>query len=274
MAPHNPMFNFTREESDLPPQVPNHLLRHGKQNNKNVRVRSHEDKHRSSMPNTHTNNNGPTSQPGAHRNQHGPHDLLHRPIWNYHSTAYRDASNSKHIPNYEKRLRHKPNERTTINRNDDVQKKIVYNRWNSDSEIQHQQKEKKLNPNNQTRSSVSKHNHHHQDGNLPKDKAFTSTKTATDEFNLKNVPSLDKYEHFIPYTRTDEILDPAHAFSPIPQSREPSASRQRVNVYDDHHRRPNANVQPPPYHVPPAQQQHILQQLTAIKEVRIMFGFI
>lgn len=39
-------------------------------------------------------------------------------------------------------------------------------------------------------------------------------------------------------------------------------------IYDDPHRRQNTSVQPPPYHVPPARQEHILQQLTAIKEVR------
>ncbi|CAF4172442.1 unnamed protein product [Adineta steineri] len=254
MVSHHQMFNYTREESDLPPQVPNHLLHEGKQNKKNVRIRSHEDNQRQRQ----SNNNNTTPQANTQRNHYGPHDLLHRPLWNYQNGAHRQyVPNSKRDPNSDKRQ--KPNERTT------------YNRWNSDSELQHERKEKKTVTTNQPRSNVSRQNqpqHVNLPKGQPKEKTFVFSKND-DESNFNNVPSLDKYEHFIPYTRTDEILDPARAFSPLPQSREPSARNiqpAKTNPYDDHHRRSNVNVQAPPYHVPPAQQQHILQQLTAIKE--------
>ncbi|UJR09115.1 hypothetical protein I4U23_013362 [Adineta vaga] len=280
MIPQNRMFHYTREESDLPPQVPNHLIRDVKQNKKNVRIRSNEDnqrQRRSSVTTTHSNNN--SRDENTHRNQYGVHDLVHRPLWNYQNGAHREyVPNSKRDPNYEKRQHTKQptNERPTVDHNDATRKRAAYNRWNSDSELQHQRKETKVTTNNQPRSIISKHNQqqsqkHDVDSSKGQNKEKTFVMPNTDgEPTFRNMSSLDKYEHFIPYTRSDEILDPARAFSPLPQSRESSAHVQRSKpttyTYDDHQRRSNVNVQAPPYHVPPSQQQHILQQLTAIKE--------
>ncbi|CAF2937099.1 unnamed protein product [Rotaria sp. Silwood2] len=282
MAPHKQMFSFTREESDLPPQVPNHLLRNAKQNKKNVRIRSLEDHQRQRRPSnttTHSNNNinddGVTSQIGTNRSNYGPLDLVHRPLWNYHNPKHREyVPNSKRDPHYEKRQRHKHHEQENFDRTDNIQKKPTYNRWNSDSQLQQEYKEKKSIPINRTRSIVLKHNINHKNEhnmNISKEKisqqAFI-TKTDDNETHYNNISSLDKYEHFIPYTRTDDVLDPSKAFSPIPPSRETSAHTQQLltTTNDDHHRRQNASVQPPPFHVPPSRQEHILQQLTAIKE--------
>ncbi|CAF0909216.1 unnamed protein product [Adineta ricciae] len=283
MIPQNQMFHYTREESDLPPQVPNHLIREGKQTKKNVRIRSQEDhqrQRRSSVTTTHSKAN--SQDENTYRNPYGPHDLVHRPLWNYQNPGHREyVPNSKRDPNYEKRHHPKQagNERTTIDRNDDIQKRTAYNRWNSDSELQHKRKESKAPSQNQPRSIISKHIQSHsqqqEPANIPrgtnKEKTFALMNNE-DDSSFRNIPTLDKYEHFIPYTRSDEILDPARAFSPLPQSRESSAHVQRskpttyTNDDHHHHRRPNVNVQQPPYHVPPSQQQHILQQLTAIKE--------
>ncbi|CAF3506044.1 unnamed protein product [Rotaria sp. Silwood1] len=283
MALHKQMFPFTREESDLPPQIPNHLLRNSKQNKKNVRIRSLEDhqrQRRSSITTTHSNNNtnddGITSQIGTNRSNYGPLDVLHRPLWNYQNPKHREyIPNSKRDPHYEKRHRSKYHEQENFDHIDDIQKKPTYNRWKSDSELQQERKEKKTIPTNRTHSTVLKHNIYPKNEhniNIPREKisqqAFLITKTDNDDTHYNNISSLDKYEHFIPYTRTDDVLDPSKAFSPIPPSRETSAHTQQVitTTNDDHHRRQNASVQPTPYHVPPSRQEHILQQLTAIKE--------
>ncbi|CAF1205768.1 unnamed protein product [Rotaria sordida] len=282
MMSHKQMFSFNREESDLPPQIPNHLLRNSKQNKKNVRIRSLEDhqrQRRSSMTTIHSNNNtnddGITSQASTNRHNYGPLDLLHRPLWNYKNPEHRQyIPNSKRDPHYEKRQRHKYHGEENFDRIDDIQKKPTYNRWKSDSELQQEYKEKKSSSTNRTRSTVLKHNINHKNEyniNISREKisqqAFVTTKTD-DETYYNNISSLDKYEHFIPYTRTDDVLDPSKAFSPIPPSRETSAHTQQLitTTNDDHHRRQNTSVQPPPFHVPPSRQEHILQQLTAIKE--------
>jgi hypothetical protein len=234
MIPHKQMFSYIREESDLPPQVPNHLLRNSKNPNgkKNVRIRSVEDTHRqrrTSISTTH-NDDGATSQMGTNRSQYGPSDLVHRPLWNYHNPQHREyVPNSKRDPHYDK---HQRQEDST--RNDDVKKKktTIYHRGNSDTELQ---QDRKFNTTNRTRTTVLKHKEE-RIVDLPKGQtkkeAFVITK-PNDESSYNNISSLDKYEHFTPYIRTDEVLDPAKAYSPIPQSRETSAHKQRSDVIRD-----------------------------------------
>jgi hypothetical protein len=222
------MFSFTREESDLPPQVPNHLLRNSKSNKKNVRIRSLEDRQRRPSATTSNSNQNPHDDgTTSHRSNYGPLDVVHRPLWNYKNPEHKEyVPNSKRDPYYEKRQRQQGN--------NDVQKKISYNRGNSDSELQHKKKEKKINLTNRTRSTGLKN---HKDENIsnllkeqkPKQETFIITKT-NNQSDFNNLSSLDKYENFTPYIRTDEILDPAKAFSPVPPSRDTSAHIQRVRI--------------------------------------------
>ena len=246
------MFSYMREESDLPPQVPNHLL-HGSKNaqsKKNVRIRSLEDSSRqrrsSVTTTTHSNNtaskdDGATSQLGTHRSHYGPLDLVHRPLWNYQNPEHREyVPNSRRDPHYDKRHRQKNNESGPM---EESPKRTNYSRWNSDSELQHQQqqqqqqrpKEKQATSLERPRLAAPKSIYSKDEtqmNSLPrstKHEAFVITK-PTDRSSYLNLSSLDKYEHYIPYTRTDEVLDPARAFSPLPQSREPSVLRQRIEV--------------------------------------------
>jgi hypothetical protein len=232
MVPQKKLFHFTREISDLPSQVPNYLLQNLKQNKKNVRIRSLEDHQR--QQHSHSNQSIHDDSIPSHRSNYGaPFDLRYRPLWNYQNPEHREyIPNSKRDPFYEKRQRSQGN----INRSNDRQKKTTYNRWNSDSEIQHERKDRKINTTNRTRSTGTKYNNQKDESfsNLvkeqkPKPDAFVITNTD-EQSNFNNISSLDKYEHFTPYIRTDEILDPAKAFSPVPQSREASAHKQRVRA--------------------------------------------
>lgn len=235
------MFSYMREESDLPPQVPNHLLRGSKnpQNKKNVRIRSLEDtsrQRRSSVTTTtHSNNttskdDGALSQLGTHRSHYGPHDLVHRPLWNYHNPEHREyVPNSRRDPHYDKRQRQKSNEPGQM---EDSPKRTNYNRWNSDGEIQQQQQQQR--PKEKKATSLERPRLAAPRSIYTKDETQMNpipraTKPSNQSIHV-NVSSLDKYEHYIPYTRTDEVLDPARAFSPLPQSREPSAHKQRIEV--------------------------------------------
>jgi hypothetical protein len=228
MHQHKQMFSFTREESDLPPQIPNHLLRNSKPNKKNVRIRSVEDQRRS-----HSNPSTQDDSAPSQRSNNPPVDLVHRPLWNYQNPQHREyIPNSKRDPFRDKRHR----SQGTVDRADDLQKKTNYNRWNSDSELQHEQKDKRI---NRTRPTGIKQQHQKDEnmmnllkGQKTKQHTFVITKTVDDdERSFNNISSLDKYEHFTPYIRTDEILDPSKAFSPVPQSRETSAHRPRVRIY-------------------------------------------
>jgi hypothetical protein len=219
------MFSFTREESDLPPQVPNHLLRNAKANKKTVRIRSLEDPQRQRQSHSHmsTRDDGLPS----HRSTNAPIDLLHRPLWNYQNPHHREyIPNSKRDPYYDKRQR----QQDRSSRIDDTSKKTSYNRWNSESELRHEQNENKINVTNRTRSTgvVVRHKDeplvHILKVPKPKQEAFSIIKTD-DGSTFNNISSLDRYEHFTPYIRTDEVLDPSKAFSPVPQSRETSAHR-------------------------------------------------
>jgi hypothetical protein len=224
MLPQRQMFAFNREESDLPPQIPNHLLKDPKSIKKNVRIRSLEDPQRQRQSHSHTNirDDGAPSQ----RSTNAPIDLLHRPLWNYQNPQHREyVPNSKRDPHYDKRQR----QQDRSSRIDEVPKKTNYNRWHSDGQLQHQQNEKKLNTTNRTRSMGIVKQKDESIVNLfkvqkPRHEAFVITKKE-DQSNYNNISSLDQYEHFTPYIRTDEVLDPAKAFSPVPQSRETSARR-------------------------------------------------
>src|SRR5437868_23656 len=128
MPQHKQMFSFTREESDLPPQIPNNLLKNSKQNKKIVRIRSVEDQQRQkySQSNQSIHDDGISS----HRSNYGPIDILHRPLWNYQNQEHREyIPNSKRYPPFVKRHRSQGN----IDPINDIQKKPTYNRWNSDS---------------------------------------------------------------------------------------------------------------------------------------------
>ena len=54
MVSYRPLFTFIREKSDLPPQIPDHLLhRNPKANTRNVCIRSPENpQHREYIPNS------------------------------------------------------------------------------------------------------------------------------------------------------------------------------------------------------------------------------
>jgi hypothetical protein len=236
MPPHRQMFAFAREESDLPPQIPNHLLKNPKLAEKKVRIRSLEDPPRQRQSHSHVSirDDGAPSQRSTAQ---GPVDLLHRPLWNYHNPQHREyVPNSKRDPHYDKRQR--PQDRSS--RIDEVPKKTSYNRWNSDSQLQHEQNEKKMNVGNRTRSMGMVKRKDEPIINVfksqkPRQDTFVIT-TEENQQKFSNISSLDRYEHFTPYIRTDEVLDPARAFSPVPQSRETSAHRPpraTVSFYND-----------------------------------------
>lgn len=252
LIPPKQMFAYLREESDLPPQVPNHLLRSAKQSKKNVRIRSSEDptprqRRNSATTTTLSKDDGHLSQMESQRTRY---DLVHRPLWNYQNQEHRVyVPNSQRDPKNQKKSRIEPPAATT------TLKSNTYNRWKSDGELKKEKPQQTI-------------------VNLPPrtnrgDTFQISSRPHDDHQSMfSNISSLDRYEHFIPYTRTDEVLDPARAYSPVPISREPSAAivvkptRRETN-------RSTVNAQPPPYHVPPSRQDHILQQLSAIKEVRL-----
>lgn len=236
MSKHKQMFTFAREESDLPPQIPQHLLQDNRPTKKNVRIRSLEDPQRQRQAQTQTKPTTRDDGAVSQRSSQAPIDLVHRPLWNYQNPRHREyVPNSRRDPNYEKRNHSQDRPRQT----EEIPKKATNNRWNSDSQLQ--QKERKLNVSNQSRPTNIKQppppppplppQREESIGNLlrahkpPRQEAFVD-----EESNFHNISSLDKYEHFTPYIRTDEILDPAKAFSPVPLSREPSAHRSRVRT--------------------------------------------
>jgi len=51
-----------------------------------------------------------------------------------------------------------------------------------------------------------------------------------DYFNSNRESSLDKHENGMPYTRTDEMLDPSRAYSPVSRSTETSPHKQLPEV--------------------------------------------
>jgi len=188
------------------------------------------------------NDDGTISQISNQRSNHGPVDINHRPLWNYRNPGHREyIPNSKRDPHYERRQRLKHFEQGNFDQIDDVQKKICYNRWNSDSELQQYKKQV---PTNRVRSTISKTttNGNHKDEsimnllkmqNKHQHEAFGTRKSALnhtkadDEFNANHESSLDKYENQVPYTQTDEIVDPT---TPVSRSRETSPYKQLTEV--------------------------------------------
>ncbi|CAF0947908.1 unnamed protein product [Rotaria sordida] len=318
VVPNRPTNSHAYEESDLPPQVPNHHYRNAGYRNisnqpgkKNSRMHSLDDNHSSrrtsSINQTNSNDDDTMSQISNQRSSQGPIDIHHRPLWNYNNPKHREyVPNSKRDPHYEERQRLKHFQQGNFDRIDDVQKKICYNRWNSDSELQQQQK--KSIPTNRIRSTISKTstNGNHKDEsimNLLKlqnkyqqdtfgTRKPSSMQTKNDEdFNSNRGSSLDKYESYIPHTRNDEIIDRTKINSPLSQSRETSPHKELMeNNTNDNYRQQREwdntnkqypNVEPPQYNPPQynppqynqpqynqpqSREEHILQQLSAIKE--------
>jgi hypothetical protein len=224
------MAPYAYEDSDLPPQAPNHHYRNptNQPGKKTVRMRSLDD---NQLPPRHTSttNHGAPSQMNSHRTNQSPTDIQHRPLWNYNNHKRAEyIPNSKRDPNYEKRQRLKQIELGNYDRVDDVQKKTCYNRWNSDSEIQQQQK-KQQHPMNRTRSTMSKAtgfgNHKDESimnllkGQNKQPEVYgtrypPSNHTKPDnEYNSNQISSVDRYENDVPYSRPDEGYDPTKLYS-------------------------------------------------------------
>lgn len=210
-------------------------------------MRTVEENHASRRASTTTYNSNPNddrtiSQISHARSHQPPVDMHHRPLWNYNNPQHREyVPNSKRDPHYEKRQRLKYFEQGNYDRIDDVQKKTCYNRWNSDSELQNQQK--KSIPTNRIRSTVSKATSYgnHKDESImnllkmqhKQQQAFGSRKSAlhhnkTDEETNSNHESLvDRYDNYVPYTQTDEALDHGQVQS---SSRETTPLKQTQEV--------------------------------------------
>jgi hypothetical protein len=255
MAPNRQTNPYAYEDSDLPPQVPNHHYRNSGYRNipnqpgkKNPRMRSLDDnpppQRRTSVTTYHSNPNddGSVSQMSSQR---GPVDVHNRPLCNYKNPQHREyVPNSKRDPHYEKRQRLKHFEQGNFDRIDDVQKKTCYNRWNSDSELQ--QNKKQL-PTNRVRSTISKttsYGNHKDESimnllkvqNRQQQESFGTRKPTSnhnkrdEEFNSNRPSAFDKYENYAPYTRTDDVLEPEKVYTPASQSRETSPQRQATEV--------------------------------------------
>ena len=207
-------------------------------------MRSLEDNHstqRRSSTTTYQSNphdDGTLSQMSSQR---GPTDIQHRPLWNYGNPAHREyVPNSKRDPHYEKRQRLKHFEQGNFDRIDDVQKKTCYNRWNSDSEIQQQKKQV---PTNRVRSTLSKPSTYgnHKDesimnllkGQNKQQDAFGIRKPSSNQFKTEedyNTNRDSTLDNYVPYTRTDQVLDPARVYSPESRSNETSPQKQTTEV--------------------------------------------
>jgi hypothetical protein len=203
---------------------------------------NHQSRRTSITTYSNPNDDRTVSQISSQRSNHGPIDINHRPLWNYKNPEHREyIPNSKRDPHYERRQRIKHFEQGNFDQIDDVQKKICYNRWNSDSELQ----QKKRIPTNRIRSTASKPTIYgdHKDESImnllkmqnkqqQQQEAFGRRKSALnhiktdDEFNLNRESPLDKYENDVPHTRTDEVTDPPKFYSPV----ETSSQKQLTEV--------------------------------------------
>ncbi|UJR37105.1 hypothetical protein I4U23_029809 [Adineta vaga] len=280
--------NHAYEDSDLPPQAPNHQ-RNGVYRNsshypgkKATRMRSLDD----NQPSRHTSNAhnaGTTSQINTQRANHGPVDTHNRPLWNYNQQKRAEyVPNSKRDPHYEKRQRLKHLELGNYDYIDDVQKKTCYNRWNSDSEI-----EKK----HVTRSNIPKTatNGNHKDEtimNLLKGQhkqqqqqqndvygtryPRTSHAKTDDQYTSNHPSSLERYDNYESYTRTDEVSEPTKTYSqPVEPTSYQSVADTNTNYPSrdlDNTNRQYPAAQPTQYSRPATKQEQILQQLSSIKE--------
>jgi hypothetical protein len=245
---------YAYEESDLPPQVPNHHYQNSGYRNvfnqpgkNNPRMRSNDDNHASRRTSTTThhstfNDDRTVSQISHPRSNQPPIDIHHRPLWNYNNLQNREyIPNSKRDPHYEKRQRLKHFEQGNFDRIDDVQNKTCYNRWNSDSEIEQQRK--KPIPTNRVRSTISKTTSYgnHKDESImnllkmqhkQQQETFGMRKSALnhpktdDDFATNRESSLDKYENY-PH---DEEFEPGKVYPSESRSRERSPPKQSEEV--------------------------------------------
>ena len=173
--------------------------------------------------NSNFNDDRAISEISNQRNNHGPVDANNRPIWNYKNPGHREyVSNSKRDPHYERRQRLKHFEQGNFDRIDDVQPRTCYNRWNSDSELQ--QQNKKQTPTNRVRSTITKTTSYgnHKDESImnllkipqkQQQDMYGARKSVLnhvkndDEYNGYRQSSLDKYENYNPYPQTDEVYE-------------------------------------------------------------------
>lgn len=256
IPPHRQLHSQINEESELPPRGPNpHYQNSGYRSvanqpgKNNPRMHSLDENHASRRTSTTTYHSNPNddraiSQISHTRSNQPPIDINQRPLWNYKNPQHREyVPNSKRDPHYEKRQRMKHFQEGNFDRIDDVQKKTCYNRWNSDSELQNQQR--KSLPTNRIHSTLSKtpsYGNHKDESimNLLKmqhkqqqRQTLGSRKSAlhqprTDEETYSNhESSFDKYDNYVPYTRTDETHDPGQAQS---SSRETTPHKQTREV--------------------------------------------
>jgi putative salt-induced outer membrane protein YdiY len=73
------------------------------------------------------------------------------------------------------------------------------------------------------------HKHQQQEIYGTRKSALNHTKND-EEINSNHESSLDKYENYMPYTRTDEVLDPGPVNSSISRSRETTPNKQTIEV--------------------------------------------
>ena len=210
-------------------------------------MRTNDDNHMSRRASVTThqsnfNDDGTISQISHARSHQPPVDINNRPLWNYRNPEHRAyVPNSKRDPHYEKRQRLKHFEQGNFDRIDDVQKKVCYNRWNSDSELQQQ---KKPIPTSRIRSTMSKgtsHGHHKDESimNLLKmqhkqqQEAFGARKSVLnhpkvdDDYPTNRESSLDKYENY----HQDEEFERKNANPLESRSRDRSPPRQTEEVH-------------------------------------------
>ncbi|CAF0956448.1 unnamed protein product [Adineta ricciae] len=276
------------EDSDLPPQVPNHRRDGVYRNNSHHpgRKTTHMhclDDNQSSRHTSHANhhmnahNTSTTSQMNGQRTSHGPTDVHNRPLWNYNQQKRGEyVPNSKRDPHYEKRQRLKNMELGNYDCIDDVQKKTCYNRWNSDSEIEKKQV---------TRARVPKtasHGHHKDESimNLLRGQHKQQNDTygtryppsnhvkTDDQYTSNHPSSLERYDNYVPYSRTDEAPEssqPVETTSYQPVSETNANTNYQARDWENTDRQ-YPTAQPIQYSTPATKQEQILQQLSTIRE--------
>ncbi|CAF1002790.1 unnamed protein product [Adineta steineri] len=282
IPPNRRMPSNGYDDSDLPPQAPNH-----NRNKKPTRVNSVDDNRQT--PGSNSNNVGRKSQMNGNRPNSDAIDTQQRPIWNYNKEKRGEyVPNSKRDPNYETRQRLKQLQLGNYDCVDDVQKKTCYNRWNSDGDIQ----QKKQGQMNRTRSTVPKTTSYgnHKDESImnllkgqnkqqsQQQEAYgtkypSSNHTKTDDdYNSNRVSSLDRYDNYAPYTQSDDVNESNKIYSqPIETTSQKQISEPTTNGNYQQREWDNTNrqypvAQTPQYSAPTTKQEHILQQLSTIKE--------
>jgi len=258
----SPYKQTVYDDNDLPP--------YGSKGKRNSRMKSVDDK--TNIRRTPTSFYPETSS--------NPRELNQRPLWNYRNAKQREyVPNSKKDPHYETRQRMKHFQQGDFDRIDDVQKKTCYNRWNSDSELQ--QHQKKPMPNNRIRSTASKptgfghqkdesilnllKRQNQQQDHHGQRKASSVPIRHDDDRHSDRTSSLDKYEN---HPSNDEH---PQSYSPVSRSRDSSPQKQitdTTNHYEESQARTawENNYRPESIAQPMSRQDHILQQLSTIRQ--------